>query len=142
MGGGAFAHGQTYVALSRCRSLEGLFLASPIRMEDIIVDPAVLSFMGVKRAPRNTGSPNTSTAQTTKTKVNETITSSTGLTASEKNRLQYFVHGPQKYAMSEKGRLKVTFLFELVPKMSTEEKAAFTVAYKKWKDHVESSSTS
>jgi hypothetical protein len=42
---GAFAHGQTYVALSRCTSLEGLYLESPIRREDIIVDPDVIEFM-------------------------------------------------------------------------------------------------
>jgi ATP-dependent DNA helicase PIF1 len=45
MGGGAFAHGQTYVALSRCRTIEGLFLKRRIRQEDIKVDPAVIDFM-------------------------------------------------------------------------------------------------
>lgn len=45
MEGGAFAHGQTYVALSRCVSLNGLYLSHPIRKEDIIVDPLVISFM-------------------------------------------------------------------------------------------------
>lgn len=42
---GAFAHGQTYVALSRCVSLDGLYLDSPIRREDIIVDPDIVDFM-------------------------------------------------------------------------------------------------
>lgn len=41
----AFAHGQTYVALSRCRSLEHLYLKHPVAMEDIIVDPVVTEFM-------------------------------------------------------------------------------------------------
>lgn len=45
MGRGAFAHGQTYVALSRCRSLEALYLKRPLTLNDIIVDPAVVSFM-------------------------------------------------------------------------------------------------
>lgn len=42
---GAFAHGQTYVALSRCTSLEGLYLKRPIRARDIIVDPRISQFM-------------------------------------------------------------------------------------------------
>ncbi len=45
MEGGAFAHGQTYVALSRCVSLNGLYLTQPIKREDIIVDPLVINFM-------------------------------------------------------------------------------------------------
>lgn len=42
---GAFAHGQTYVALSRCQSLEGLYLISALRPEDVIVDQDVIEFM-------------------------------------------------------------------------------------------------
>ena len=45
IGTGAFAHGQTYVALSRCTSLEGLVLRRPIAARDIIVDPRIVSFM-------------------------------------------------------------------------------------------------
>lgn len=42
---GAFAHGQTYVALSRCVALEGLYLDAPIKRDDIIVDPDIIEFM-------------------------------------------------------------------------------------------------
>ncbi len=42
--GGAFACGQVYVALSRCRTFEGLVLATPLRPRDIQVDDAIVQF--------------------------------------------------------------------------------------------------
>jgi PIF1-like helicase/HRDC domain len=43
--GAAFAHGQTYVALSRCRTLQGLVLRGKVSQHNIITDPAVSAFM-------------------------------------------------------------------------------------------------
>lgn len=41
----AFAPGQTYVALSRCRSLDGLVLSAPVTRRCIMSDASVASFM-------------------------------------------------------------------------------------------------
>jgi ATP-dependent exoDNAse (exonuclease V) alpha subunit len=50
LGSGAFAPGQTYVALSRLTSLDGLYLSRPLRPRDIQVDPDVQRFMAGVRA--------------------------------------------------------------------------------------------
>ena len=45
LGNGAFAHGQAYVALSRCRTFQGVVLRRPLRFTDIKVDERVVRFM-------------------------------------------------------------------------------------------------
>jgi len=44
LGAGSFETGQTYVALSRCRSMATLSLAKPLKAEDIRVDPKAKAF--------------------------------------------------------------------------------------------------
>lgn len=42
---GAFAHGQTYVALSRCTKLSGITLTKEVKFSDIRVDSRIVDFM-------------------------------------------------------------------------------------------------
>ena len=50
--GGAFAGGQTYVALSRCTSLEGIVLKKKIARNDIFIKPEIVNFSRNFNNPR------------------------------------------------------------------------------------------
>ena len=55
LGGNAFSAGQTYVALSRVRSLEGLYLTAPITLKDVMIDDNVQRFMSEAPSPNYDG---------------------------------------------------------------------------------------
>ena len=48
-----FAPGQLYVALSRAKTLQGLFLTKPITYSDIISDNAIFEFLNLVRSSNN-----------------------------------------------------------------------------------------
>ena len=50
--GGVFAGGQTYVALSRCRTLAGVHLKKDITVQDVYCDPRVKAFFQYVRSGR------------------------------------------------------------------------------------------
>ena len=49
LGKGAFEHGQTYVALSRCRSLQGVFLRKKLTPRDVLVDERIVEYYEMMR---------------------------------------------------------------------------------------------
>lgn len=51
---GSFSSGQTYVALSRCTTLNGIYLTQPIKREDVIVDASIVAFMKNSTKPGET----------------------------------------------------------------------------------------
>jgi hypothetical protein len=100
-GGGTFAPGQAYVALSRCTSLEGLSMEAPIVKDDIIVDGNVRMFMNhsnnearVLKSPVDTFPKN--------------CASISKVTKSDINKMINFMNHPSQYATgTPKARMKV-----------------------------------
>jgi len=49
LGSGAFASGQVYVALSRCRSIDNIRLKRPLLEKDVMINPVVTRFYAYLR---------------------------------------------------------------------------------------------
>jgi ATP-dependent DNA helicase PIF1 len=46
-----FAPGQLYVALSRCTSMDGLYLTTPLKRKHVLVSPDITAFMTSNASP-------------------------------------------------------------------------------------------
>ncbi len=131
LSGGAFAHGQTYVALSRCVSLDGLYLNSPIKHEDIIVDPDIIEFMKGAIIMYPVAKPeievNNPTDKLNTQEGSHPLRQKTSrLSKHEKNRLEFFCHNPKGYEFkSIKNQEKIEFLKSISDRMSYQELERF-----------------
>lgn len=65
-----FAPGQLYVALSRAKSLQGLYLTKPITYSDIISDDSIFDFLDKIRIYNNGGTINNTPPQKKNIKIN------------------------------------------------------------------------
>lgn len=65
-----FAPGQLYVALSRAKSLQGLYLTKPVAYSDIISDDSIFDFLDKVKNYNNGGTINSTPAQKRTIKIN------------------------------------------------------------------------
>jgi len=65
-----FAPGQLYVALSRAKSLQGLYLTQPVTYSDIISDDSIFDFLDKVRAYNHVGAPTNTKPQKRTIQIN------------------------------------------------------------------------
>ncbi len=118
----AFAHGQVYVALSRCKTLEGMVLSSPFPSRGIATDAAVLNF--VKRARQNLPSENR--LQAAKVFYQQQLLLECFDFQLLQNRLNYFV----RLLAGNSGLVQISGVSDMARLRETAEKQIFAVSEK------------
>ena len=118
----AFAHGQVYVALSRCKTFEGMVLSSPIPSRGIETDASVLNF--VERARQNLPSENR--LQAAKIFYQQQLLLECFDFQLLHNRLNYFV----RLLAGNTGLVQISGVSDMVRLREMAEKQIFTVSEK------------
>ncbi|MCF8128650.1 MAG: HRDC domain-containing protein, partial [Deltaproteobacteria bacterium] len=118
----AFTHGQFYVALSRCRTFEGLVLRSPVPSRGISPDGAVLSFVEAARGnpPSHTG------LRAAKTKYQQQLLMDCFDFKSLRGRLRYLV----RLLMGNEGLVHVSGVSDMGRLQEMAERDIFSVGEK------------
>jgi hypothetical protein len=118
----AFAHGQVYVALSRCKTLEGMVLSSPIPSRGIETDESVLNF--VERARQNLPSENR--LQAAKVLYQQQLLLECFDFEMLQNRLNYFV----RLLAGNSGLIQTSGVSDMAQLRELAQKQIFTVSDK------------
>jgi hypothetical protein len=118
----AFAHGQVYVALSRCKTLEGMVLSSPIPSRGIETDASVLNF--VEKARQNP--PSETQLQAAKVSYQQQLLLTCFDFQSLRNRLNYFM----RLLAGNAGLVQITGLSDVIELRESAEKQIFAVSEK------------
>jgi len=111
----AFAHGQVYVALSRCKTIEGMVLSSPISSRGVETDEAIMCFdENVHQNP-----PSESRLQTAKISYQQQLLLDCFDFSLLRNRLNYLV----RLLLSNAGVVQVSGVADIrgLEKMATED---------------------
>jgi hypothetical protein len=118
----AFAHGQVYVALSRCKTLEGMVLSSPIPSRGIETDESILNF--VDRARQNL--PTDNHLQAAKSYYQQQLLLECFDFKLLHSRLDYFV----RLLAGNSGLIQISGVSDLIRLQALAQKLIFTVSEK------------